>query len=293
MASTLPPVKGAAFTFDICLVSQADTDVFKTSPTLAAGDITVSKDGGDFANITTLPTQIETSGVLPVALSATEMNADRVTVRFHDAAGDEWQDALVTVYTAAQTLDTTDGVADTISGIVGHTDYGNAKLVRATTPANTLDIDASGGVDIRGTKNTLDSQYTALKKLIMLLARKDAAAAADLAAELAELNADLGSGAGAYASTTDSLEALQANVAAIVAAGTGTGTYTDTVTDGANPLDGVRVTLYSDAGMTSAKYQTFTNASGVFTMYPDPGTYYRKLELAGYTFTQGTAVTVT
>lgn len=114
MASSLPPVKGSAFTFDVSLVSQADTDVFKTSCTLAAGDIQVSKDGGAFANITTLPTEIGTSGVLPVALSATEMNADRVTVRFHDAAGDEWQDALVTIYTAAQTLDTTDGVADAV-----------------------------------------------------------------------------------------------------------------------------------------------------------------------------------
>lgn len=106
MASSLPPVKGAAFTFDMSLVSVAAPDVFQTSVTLAAGDITVSKSGGDFANITTLPTEIGTTGVLPVALSTTEMDADRVTVRFHDAAGAEWQDALVTLFTAAQTLDT-------------------------------------------------------------------------------------------------------------------------------------------------------------------------------------------
>jgi hypothetical protein len=42
------------------------------------------------------------------------MTADRVAVLFHDAAGDEWQDALVTIYTAAQTFDTTDGVVDTV-----------------------------------------------------------------------------------------------------------------------------------------------------------------------------------
>ena len=36
MASTLPPVKGSAFTFNISLVSQADTDIFKDNPTLAA-----------------------------------------------------------------------------------------------------------------------------------------------------------------------------------------------------------------------------------------------------------------
>lgn len=114
MASSIPPVKGAAFTFDMPLVSQADTDIFKTSPTLAAGDITVSIDGGNFANITTLPTQIQTTGVLPVALTAAEMNGDRITVLFHDAAGSEWQDALVTIYTAAQTLDTTDAAVDAV-----------------------------------------------------------------------------------------------------------------------------------------------------------------------------------
>ena len=118
MASTLPPVKNAAFTFDIALVSTADTDIFKTSPTLADGDITVSLDGGNFANITTLPTQIQTTGMLPVALSADEMNADKITVLFHDAAGAEWQDAVVTIHTCGQTLDTIGGQTDDI-GVAG------------------------------------------------------------------------------------------------------------------------------------------------------------------------------
>lgn len=148
MASSLPPVKGAAFTHYMGLVSQADTDIFKTSVTFAAGDVTVSKDGGAFTNITTLPVEIGTSGVLAVGLSATEMTADVVAVRLHDAAGDEWQDALLTIYTAAQTLDTTDGVADDVKATVNHTDYGNAKLVRSTTPANTLDVAATGNAGI-------------------------------------------------------------------------------------------------------------------------------------------------
>lgn len=114
MASTLPPVKGTAFSFEIALVSQGDTDIFQTSVTLEATDVQVSKDGGAFNNIASLPTEIGTSGVLIVALSIDEMNADRVAVRFHDSAGDEWQDALVTIYTGAQTLNaiaTTIGVA--------------------------------------------------------------------------------------------------------------------------------------------------------------------------------------
>lgn len=128
MASSLPPVKGAAFSCYVSVVSQADTDIFKTSVTLAAGDVTVSKDGGAFNNITTLPVEIGTSGVLAVALSATEMTADVVVVRLHDAAGDEWQDALVSIYTAAQTLDTTDGIADDIKATVNHVTYGNSAL---------------------------------------------------------------------------------------------------------------------------------------------------------------------
>lgn len=152
MASTLPPVRGAAFSFAISLVSQADTDTFQDNPTLAAGDVKIVKDGVLDDNIDSLPTAVTSlTRVLNVALSATEMTADRVDVLFHDAAGSEWQDALVSIYTAAQTLDTTDGVADTINGVVGHTDYGNAKLVRATTPANTLDVAAGGEASVNVT----------------------------------------------------------------------------------------------------------------------------------------------
>jgi hypothetical protein len=76
-------------------------------------------------------------------------------------------------------------------------------------------------------------------------------------------------------------------------AGTGTGTYTDTITDGTNPLDGVRVQLSTDAIGAHRVYEAFTDALGVFTMSPDPGTYYVWFDLAGMSFTQGAQVTVT
>lgn len=121
MASAIPPVKGAAFTTYTSLVSQADTDTFQVAPTLAAGDVVVIKDGVLDGNIDTLPVAVTSATkVLAVALSAAEMTADVVTVIFSDAAGSEWQDQVITIYTAAQTFDTTDGVADTISGkIIG------------------------------------------------------------------------------------------------------------------------------------------------------------------------------
>jgi len=89
---------------------------------------------------------------------------------------------------------------------------------------------------------------------------------------------------------------LPAAIAAISAGmGSGTGTYTDTVTDGTNPLDGVRVQLSTDSAKANPVYQAYTDALGVFLMYPDPGTYYVWFEKAGYDFSavNGTEVTVT
>ena len=121
MASSVPPVNGSAFTTYVSVISQADTDIFQTSVTLASGDVTVSKDGGSFTNIASLPVEIGSSGVLSVALTGTEMTADTVTVLFNDAAGDEWTDLLLVIHTAAQTLDTIDTNVDAILADTGTT----------------------------------------------------------------------------------------------------------------------------------------------------------------------------
>jgi hypothetical protein len=99
MTTQVPPKKNTAYSFEVALTSQADTDIFQTSPTLATGDVTVSKDGDSFTNIGTLPSEIASTGVLTTTLTTDEMNADRIAVLFHDAAGDEWQDLLVTIHT--------------------------------------------------------------------------------------------------------------------------------------------------------------------------------------------------
>ena len=106
MASSFVPVRAAAYSFEVALSSRADTKVFQASPTLAAGDVQISKDGGAFVNITTLPTAIGGGPTLTVALSADEMDADRIVVRFQDATGAEWCDLqLPTIYTAALGFD--------------------------------------------------------------------------------------------------------------------------------------------------------------------------------------------
>ncbi len=90
----------------------------------------------------------------------------------------------------------------------------------------------------------------------------------------------------------DTGTALPALIAG-VGAGSGTGYYSDTVDNGTSPLDGVRVQLYTAADRVGLAYEAYTNALGVFEMWPDPGTYYRWLDLAGYSFTQDVEVEVT
>jgi hypothetical protein len=105
MATQTPPKRGTAYTTYVWLTSQSNPLLFQTSVTLAAGDVTVSKDGGAFANIATLPTEIGTTGCLEVALSAAEMTADTVAIRFRDVAGDEWCDLSIVEHTAEVEID--------------------------------------------------------------------------------------------------------------------------------------------------------------------------------------------
>ena len=101
------PVKNSAYSFYCALTSQADTDIFKANPTLAAGDVTVSIDGGSATNIGTLPQASPAAGaVLKCDLTASEMNGDVISIKFTDAAGAEWQDLLVTLITETASLTT-------------------------------------------------------------------------------------------------------------------------------------------------------------------------------------------
>lgn len=111
--------KGVALTFDMVLLT-AGTTTWKTTPTIAAGDFKVSKDGGALANLTTLPSESPAgSGIVAVALSATEMTADRVTVKAHDAAGAEWDDNGVTIVTDGQWLVDTKSLHQSLNLMIG------------------------------------------------------------------------------------------------------------------------------------------------------------------------------
>lgn len=92
--------RGIAFDVYLPLV-EATTGNWKGSPTIASGDGQVSKDGGAFANLTTLPAETPSSGkVVKFALSASEMDAKCIAVRMIDqTATKEWLDTGFTIYT--------------------------------------------------------------------------------------------------------------------------------------------------------------------------------------------------
>ncbi|WP_455219846.1 hypothetical protein [Kaarinaea lacus] len=119
MTTYVPPLKSTEFIFYTTLVSQADTKLMQSNPTLASGDVTISKDGGSFANLTTLPAVTPASGVgVKVTVSATEMNADNVLIVFSDAAGSEWCDKAFLIQTVVSNqfddLSTFDSTTDTV-----------------------------------------------------------------------------------------------------------------------------------------------------------------------------------
>ncbi len=98
MAENTLPKKNVAYTFYVGLVDTASRPSLRASATLAAGDVQASTDGGAFGNLGTLPVVTPAAGVaIKVDLSTGEMNGDNVTVKFIDAAGNEWDDLLVEI----------------------------------------------------------------------------------------------------------------------------------------------------------------------------------------------------
>lgn len=96
-----PPKKNEDFIIYIALEDMANPGSFKSSPTLASGDFKISKDGGAFANLATLPTNTPSSSVsVKIELSSTEMNADVIMVTCIDQTSPkEWADFAFSIPT--------------------------------------------------------------------------------------------------------------------------------------------------------------------------------------------------
>ena len=96
------PKRGVAFKMYVGLVDQSNTKLLKVNPTIASGDFQISKDGGSFANLATLPSANPASSrAVMIDLSASEMAADNIVIQCVDAAGAEWCDQLINLQTTA------------------------------------------------------------------------------------------------------------------------------------------------------------------------------------------------
>lgn len=105
MPTYVPPKKNTQFIFYGGLVSQADTKLLKSAPTIAAGDFKTALDGGTSANLGTLPTNTPGTQYVKYTLSTTEMNGDNASVVCVDAAGAEWCDQFINIQTAARQIE--------------------------------------------------------------------------------------------------------------------------------------------------------------------------------------------
>jgi hypothetical protein len=111
------PKRNTAYSFVMGLVDATNRPAFKASPTLAVGDFKVSTDGSALADLATLPVVTPAgSRLVLVSLSAAEMNGDRVVVQVADAAGGEWDEALVLIEPTVVTVEdlTLTAIADAI-----------------------------------------------------------------------------------------------------------------------------------------------------------------------------------
>ena len=132
MATQVPPLRAATFTYEIALVSQADSALFQVNPTLAAGDVVIYKDGVLDGNADNIPTVVGASSIVTHTLSIAEMTADRITIIYKDVAGAEWQDLVVNIQTV------TTSQIDDLATAAAVTGFPAAML--ATVIENALDL---------------------------------------------------------------------------------------------------------------------------------------------------------
>lgn len=137
MASYEPVIKNGASgaIFYAGLLDAVIPGALKASPTLAAGDFQISKDGGAFANLGTLPTVTPAAGrAVKFTLSQAETNADNIVIQCVDQTSPkEWVDAFILIQTAAKQFDDL-ATATALAAVAAITDL----LVNITKTAQTI-----------------------------------------------------------------------------------------------------------------------------------------------------------
>ena len=91
---------GTAFTLRGYKLVDRATGQYRSTPTLASGDFKIEKDGGAATNLATLPSVEPAAGTsVKFEFSASEMQCQQAVVNLIDAAGAEWNDDCIHIFT--------------------------------------------------------------------------------------------------------------------------------------------------------------------------------------------------
>jgi len=124
------------------LVDRA-TGQYKVTPTIAAGDFKIEKDGGAAANLATLPVVTPSGGSsLKLSFSAEEMQCKQAVIRLVDAAGAEWNDDCIHIFTVGDTL--AHWQSNPFSGVVALSSASQSAVVASVWTALRADYAVAG-----------------------------------------------------------------------------------------------------------------------------------------------------
>jgi hypothetical protein len=277
----------------------------ETAKTGNAASITavISKDCGAFSATNDVnPTEVDVAGTpkgfYQFELSQAETNADHIIfVPVSATAGVKLKALDFDTVFVKQTGDS--------YAVVAHADYGNAKLVRSTTPANTLTVhNTDHGVLVSGTKQTLDElQDLAAGAAMTLTGAYDAAkTAAQAGAQMDLVNAPNATAVSAIAASVWSYLvaamttplSIGEKLARLLVSAPGQVTNTPNAagsdacswtveTSGGVPIQGATVYVSVSSTGTPLLESEVSNAFGEVTFtLTDGATYYRMTQASGY-----------
>ncbi len=137
------PKKGNPYEFFVSLTDLFDPQFFIVNPTIVAGDFKVSKDGGTFIDLATLPVVSPIpSFSVKINLSAAEMNADKVTLAGRDVTGDQWGDIFAFI---DNPVENPESVFDLLEGDHRETSV-NIKIFKKGTATILLEKNITGSL---------------------------------------------------------------------------------------------------------------------------------------------------
>lgn len=122
---------GTAWTLHGYQLVDRSTGQYKTTPTLATGDFKVEKDGGAAANLASLPSVSPAGGSsVSISFSEAELQCKQLTLRIVDAAGAEWNDDCIHIFT--------------VGNAAAHEQFNRFHATVALSPASRQEV--TGGV---------------------------------------------------------------------------------------------------------------------------------------------------